>query len=435
MATEKTAPDEVELLRRTVESLRAELLTVYDELALLHSLGAKLGRLADEDQIAAVALQEALEVTQADSAWVILWNGEQGRIPEGCRRGIEPEAVDQITSAVLEPLRARNKGQALSNTFQEEWQAGQPGAPARLLASGLPAGGAVLGYLCLGRSRQNRIFTSADQKLIDAVTALAAVAVENIRLQRSELEKGRLETELALAREVQRSLAPSEFGCCDFLQSTGTSVPCYEVGGDYFDLLPLGREECLLVMADVAGKGPAAALQAAALQGMVHASARPGLELPVLMRTINECLRRRPTAGNYATLFTAILGRDGRLRYSNAGHNPSLWIRQNGEVVELTEGGPVMGLLENLSHRQGEIRMEPGDLVLLYTDGITEAENPRAEPWGPRLLEWAGRQRGRTPAEAQGNLLEALREFCGGRRQADDLTVLVVQFVGTGLAE
>ncbi|MBI3697797.1 MAG: SpoIIE family protein phosphatase [Acidobacteria bacterium] len=432
MTGENKPQDEIERLHRTVESLRAELLTVYDELALLHSLGAKLGRLANEDQIAAVALQEALEVTQADSAWVILWDGEQGRIPEGCCRGIEPENVDLITRAVLEPLRGRNKRQALSNAFPEEWRLEQASAPARFLASSLSAGGEGLGYLCLGRSRQGRIFTTADQKLIDAVTALAAVALENVRLQRSELEKSRLEGELALARGVQRSLAPSDFECCDFLQSAGISVPCYEVGGDYFDLLPLGPDECLLVMADVAGKGPAAALQAAVLQGMVYASARPGLELPPLMQTINECLRRRVAAGNYATLFTAILDRAGRLRYSNGGHNPPLWIRQEGEVIQLTEGGPLMGLLENAGHRQGEVRMTPGDLLLLYTDGITEAENPRGETWGlPCLLDWAGRQRGGTPEEAQRSLLEAVGAFCGGRRQADDLTVLVVRFAGT----
>ena len=427
----ENAEGQTELLRRTVESLRAELLTVYEELALLHSLGAKIGRLADEDQIAAVALREALEITQADCGWVVLWEGERSRVPAGCRVKIAAETVEAISRRALEPLHLKNKKQVLSHAFREEHRLQQADAPVRFLACCLPVGEGSLGYLCLGRGAEGRIFTSVDQKLITAVASLTAAEIENVRLRRSELEKARLESELELARGVQRSLAPGDFCCNDFLEAQGTSIPCYEVGGDYFDLLALGGDQCLLVMADVSGKGPAAALQAAMLQGVVHAGIRHTRELPSLMATINECLQRRAPAGNYATAFVGILERSGRLRYSNGGHNPPLWIRKNGAVVELSDGGPLMGLLDRATYQERAIEMSRGDLLLLYTDGVTEAENESGETWGvARLLEWARCQAGRSPAQVQEALLCTLAQFCKGRRQGDDLTVLVVEFRG-----
>lgn len=421
------------MLRRTVESLRDELLTVYEELALLYSLGAKIGRLADQDQIAAVALREALEITEADCGWVVRLDGEQPRVPEGCRLHVPAATVEQIIDRVLLPLHFRNKGQVLSHALRQEWGIEQPGAPARFLASSLPAGDFSLGYLCLGRREGARIFTSADQKLINAVASLTAVELENERLHRSEIEKARLESELDLARGVQRALAPRDFACNDFLEAAGQSVPCYEVGGDYFDLLPLDADRSLLVMADVSGKGPAAALEAAMLQGVVHAAAQHTAELPALMATINECIRRRAMEGNFITVFAGILERSGCFRYSNGGHNPPLWIAGDGCVRQLTEGGPLMGLLEEPCYQEAAIQLAPGDLLLLYTDGATEAENARGETWGVlRILDWAKRQAGSSPAEVQRSLVETVTQFCAGRRQADDLTVLAVRYSERG---
>lgn len=423
--------NETELLHRTVESLRAELLTVYEELASLHSLGAKMGRSVDENQIGSVALQEALDVTRADCGWVVLWEGERSRVPAGCRVGIEPGTVEQVVRTVLERLYYRKKRQVLSHAFPAEYHLEKQDAPIRFLASCLSVGESLLGYLCLGRGKDGRKFTAADQKLVSAVASLVAVELDNVRLRRAELEKARLETELELARRVQESLAPRDFRCSDFLEAAGASVPCYEVGGDYFDLHPLGSDRCLLVMADVAGKGPAAALQAAMLQGMVHAASRHTCEVPALMRTINECTLQRAGPGTYATVFLAILERTGCLRYSNGGHNPPLWIGQQGRVNQLTEGGPLLGLLKDAVYQEGVIRMAPGDLLLLYTDGVTEAENPQGETWGLlQLLDWASRHAGEPPGELERALLTTVTQFSAGRRPADDLTVLLARYCG-----
>ena len=164
-------------LERSVDSLTGELLVVYEELALLHSLSAKIGRLAEEDQIAAVALREAMETLRADCGWVVVWDGPQRRVPSGCCEAIGAATAERISAEVLEPLHYRGKQQAQWDDFSRDCPWAGPGAPARLLASSLPEAGASLGYLCLGRASGGRVFTSADQKLIGAVASLAAVSL------------------------------------------------------------------------------------------------------------------------------------------------------------------------------------------------------------------------------------------------------------------
>ena len=420
-----------ESLRNSVQSLTRELLTVYEELALLYSLGAKIGRLADEDLIASLSLREAMETLSADCGWVVLWEGGTLRVPEGCRIQIEAGTVEYINKEVLEPKHHRSKGQILSHNLKEEYQLLHEDAPARFLASCLPVGEASRGYLCLGRDQKGSIFASADQKLINAVASLTAVELENVRLQRSELEKHRLAGELELARNIQRSLLPRDFSCNDFLDAMGVSEPCFEIGGDYFDLIPIGSNTCLLVIADVAGKGPPAALQAAMVQGIVHGLARHSQELSCLIGTLNECILARAMEGRFVTAFLATLDRAGCLRYTNAGHNPPLWIQRSGRVTELSEGGLLLGFRDTARYPECSVQLEPEDLLLLYTDGVTDAVNEKEETFGMlRLLDWAGGQLAKPPTEVKESLIHTVTEFCGKSRQADDLTVLVIQYKG-----
>jgi serine phosphatase RsbU (regulator of sigma subunit) len=431
-APQQPQVESLESLHSTVQSFREELLAVYEELVLLYSLGAKIGRLADESQLASVALREAVEILSANCGWVVLWEGETPWVPEGCRIQIGADTVEHINRSVLEPQHRQGKGQVLFHTLAEERQLDQPDAPARFLASCLPVGGASRGYLCLGRHQNGPIFTSADQKLTNTVAFVTAVELENVRLQRSELEKQRLASELELARNIQRSLLPNNFSCTDFLDAMGVSEPCSEVGGDYFDLIPIGRDTCLMVIADVSGKGPPAALQAAMVQGIVHGVSRHSQELSCLMGTLNQCLLARTVEGKFVTAFMAVLDRAGHLRYSNAGHNPPLWIQKNGRVTELSEGGLLLGFRDTAKYPEDSVGLSPGDLLLLYTDGVTDAVNENEETFGmPRLLEWAGRQCGKPAVAVTESLIHTVAQFCGKSRQADDLTVLVAQYKGT----
>jgi serine phosphatase RsbU (regulator of sigma subunit) len=421
----------LESLRRTVQSLTVELLTVYEELELLYSVGAQIGRLADENQIAAVALKEAMEILSADCGWVALLDDEALRVPECCRIGIQVETMDHINRAVLESLYHQGKREFVSHALNEEYKLVQKDAPSRFLAASLAVEGNSRGFVCLGRHETGSSFLSPDQKLIRALALLMAVELENVRLQRSELEKQRLVNELELARTIQQSLLPRNFSCTDFLDAAGVSEPCYEVGGDFFDLIPINAGLCMLVIADVSGKGPPAALQAAMVQGIVHATSRNSPELSLLMGTLNECILSRPVEDHFVTAFAATLDSAGRLRYSNGGHTRPLWIRTDGQVTELAEGGPLLGVFDKASYSQGSVQLESGDLLLLFTDGVTEAEDPQGNPFGTaRLLDWAHGQAGQSPAEVKKSLLGTIWQFSAGKRQSDDMTILVVGYTG-----
>jgi sigma-B regulation protein RsbU (phosphoserine phosphatase) len=422
---------EFERERRKVASLTAELLAVYEELGLLYSLGPRIGSLVDSDQIAAVAVQEAVEILRADCGWVAFCDGTGWRLPENCSVAIDAGSAGRVNREVLGPLRCRGESQIISHDLPQEYCIEGPKVPARFLACPLPGTGNSQGCICLGRWQPAPIFTSSDKKLLYAVASLTGMTLENLRLQRSELEKQRLAAELELARQIQQSLLPHDLRCGNFLEASGVSVPCYEIGGDYFDLLSLDRDLCLLAIADVAGKGPAAALQATMVLGIIHAVARHSKEVSDLMQTANQCLRARAADKMFVTMFLATLDRRGRLRYSNGGHNPPLWIQSSGRVTELIEGAIPLGFLDSVSYPESAVQLEPGDLLVLYTDGVTDSENARGENFGSaRVLDWAGHQWQRSPAEVESSLLHAVTGFCNGHRQADDLTLLIIRFLG-----
>jgi serine phosphatase RsbU (regulator of sigma subunit) len=422
---------EADSLHRSVESLTVELLSTYEELSLLYSLGAQIGHLTNPDEIASVALRQAMDVLPADCGWVVFWEGETSRVPENCRTNIEAVTVELITQVALRPLQHKGKAQLLSNALTEDYLLDMPGVPERFLASGLRIRGATGGYLCLGRRDNGSVFTSTHQKLINAVASFTAVEIENLRLRYSELEKQRLAGELELARQIQQSLLPSDFSRIKFIKASGFSEPCSEIGGDYFDVIPIGSDACLLVIADVTGKGPPAALQAALVQGVVHGSSRHSLETSWLMTTLNECILARGNETRFVTAFLANLDSAGCLRYTNAGHNPPLLIHQDGQITQLSEGGLLLGFVKAAGYAQSSAQLAPGDALVLYTDGVTDAMNADEETFGmPRLLEWAGCQAGKSAAEVQKSLLAALKQFCGRTRKADDLSLLVIRYKG-----
>jgi serine phosphatase RsbU (regulator of sigma subunit) len=416
--------------RRTIDSLTAELLTVYEELSLLYALSAELGRLDTEEEIAAASLREAIEVAHADSGWFVVCEGDELRIPATCLHGIDHEAAAVVSRAVVRQ-GCTTRADLLWHDVGEDCSLGYRGAPARLLAARLGASQAPA-WLCLGRTVTSPRFTSADQKLMTAVAALAGISFENVGLQRSRLERERLADELAMARSIQQSLLPQEFHVFPWLDAAGESIPCYEIGGDYFDLIPLQNDQCLFVISDVSGKGPAAALRAATVQGNIHAVCRGSVYLPDVLTTVNEAfLRRSSETATFVTMFLAILDREGRLQYANAGHNRPIWIPAHGSVTELKGGGPLVGFFHNPEFPAGSVSLSPGDLVVFYTDGVTDCENQSGDTLDvERLLSWAEKQAGKSAEEARDELTREIAAFCGPCRHPDDLTVLIAGYRG-----
>lgn len=287
--------------------------------------------------------------------------------------------------------------------------------------------GQLLGVIYLD-SRHIAAFSALDRQILDALAVQAASILDNARLVERERERQRLEQELSIARTIQQALLPHGLKDFPHLAVTGVHYPCHEVGGDYFDAVPLSEDRTAFLIADVSGKGLGAALLTTMLQGALSGMTI-GTDPVNVFNHINKFLCRHAEVGRYATMFIGLLGRDGMLEYIKAGH-PSPLLLRGGKVTELySEGSFPVGLIPEAEYTSARLQLEPEDTLVLFSDGVTEAENTRQE-----LFEVAGLSRvlaGQQSAsveELQQSILNAVRAFTSGAKQSDDLTLLVVRY-------
>lgn len=289
------------------------------------------------------------------------------------------------------------------------------------------------GMLVVGDKESRRgvgPFLPGDRRTLGLFANQAAIALENARLHLRALEQERLEREMHLAAEIQRQILPKGAPQVPGLQLAGWNRPARQVGGDYYDMFPTQNGRMGLVVGDVSGKGIPAALMVSTL----HSALRLLLDQtgigPPLLEKLNRHILESSMPNKFITMFLAELDPEtGHLLYVNAGHNPGLLLRADGRVEELGSGGVPLGLLPGSRYQAREVTVEPGDLLCLYSDGITEAESVEEEEHGTeRLCNVLRAHRG---ALALGEVLDAIREsvevFSRGRPQGDDQTLLVAR--------
>ena len=287
--------------------------------------------------------------------------------------------------------------------------------------------GQLLGALYLD-SRKPAAFSDLDRQILDALGVEAASILDNARLVERERERQRMEQELSIARHIQQALLPQ--GLCGFphLAVTGVHYPCHAVGGDSFDVFPVSEDRTAFLIADVSGKGLGAALLTTMLQGVLSGMTL-GADPVRVFNHLNRFLCEHAEVGRYATMFFGLIDRDGTLEYIPAGH-PSPILLRRGEVTELyTEGSFPVGLLPDAEFTAARLKLEPEDTLILFSDGITEAENPERDLFGtPRLLEVLAGRRKASVESLQKNIFDEIGSFCSGAGQADDMTLLLVRY-------
>jgi ketosteroid isomerase-like protein len=241
------------------------------------------------------------------------------------------------------------------------------------------------------------------------------------------LEKARLDKELRTAAEVQQTLSSRTAHRRSICESVGDSVACRAIGGDFFEFLDLPSGDSGIVIGDVSGKGPPAALLAAMLQGMFAVEAPAGDGPAVTLSRINRRLAARDLRSRFATLVYAVLSPDGRLTYANAGHNAPLLAGRNG-VRRLTTGGTILGAFADAAFEQETLQVDPRDTLVMFTDGVTEARSVDDQEFGEvRLMECVGTGSGSTPGDLLNQVFTAVRTFAHGVDQNDDITVTVTR--------
>ncbi|HET9229007.1 MAG TPA: SpoIIE family protein phosphatase [Thermoanaerobaculia bacterium] len=288
------------------------------------------------------------------------------------------------------------------------------------------------GLLVVGDKESRRgvgPFLASDRRTLALFANQAAIALENARLHREALERERLEREMHVAAQIQRQILPKEAPVVPGYQLVGWNRPARQVGGDYYGhlVLPDGRVE--LVLGDVSGKGIPAALMVFTLHSALRLLLDQAGFGPSLVEQLNRHILESSTSNKFITLLIAELEpRTGVLRYLNAGHNPGYLVRVNGRVEELSSSGIPLGLLPNGRYQPRELVIEPGDIVCLYSDGITEAESAEDQEFGTeRLIEILRRHPGFTLQEVLETIQGAVTRFAVGRPQYDDQTVVLLR--------
>lgn len=286
-----------------------------------------------------------------------------------------------------------------------------------------------IGVLYLDSREKGQLLSQATRSALDTLANEAGVAIENARLYRETLEKAKVEHELRIAAEIQRSLLPEGRRDGEFFQAMGASLPARSIGGDFFEYTDMDDGSVGVVLGDVAGKGPAAALLTAKIQGLFTAQASSNSPAAA-MRQVNQGLLKRQVDARYATVFYATLSPQGRLIHCNAGHNPPLVVSTSG-VRTLEGSGMPVGLFGAAPYADEETQLEPGDVLVTFSDGVTEALNVAGEEYSEaRLIEEVTKYRTAPLGDFIQAVITSVQAFAAGAQQSDDVTVLVLRYLG-----
>lgn len=266
------------------------------------------------------------------------------------------------------------------------------------------------------------IFTAFFMALVYAVR-WKALLVERVEKTAREAQ------ELRIAAEIQQALLPPRRRSGSSYEAAGASLPCRTIGGDFFEYFDFTSGRMGFALGDVAGKGPPAAILAAMVQGILatHADEGPAATL----NRVNEALCRRAIEGRFATMAYVVLDPGGTLTSCSAGHNPAVLLRANGSMERPDRGGLVLGAFDTARYEEEAIALETGDTLVLFSDGVTDAENPVGDQYGEeRLLEALAGSDRRSPDEILDRVLASVRAFAAEQPPADDVTVLVIRYGG-----
>jgi sigma-B regulation protein RsbU (phosphoserine phosphatase) len=282
---------------------------------------------------------------------------------------------------------------------------------------------------CLNvESDRPSFFTRADEELAQFFASAAALSIERALLHRQVLDKQRLEDQLRVASEVQSGLLPGAPPDLPGYDVAAVNLPTQAIGGDYYDYVPLGDGRLGLVVADVSGKGVPAALIMASFRGALRTRMPRRARLTAVAAELNAAVLELRDASRYVTAVCAVVEEGGRVRYVNCGHNPPLLLRAGGGREMLRHGGAALGLFPGERFREGTVRLEPGDSLVLYTDGVVEPTDESDTEFGTDRLEAAVRSvAGRPASEALRAVIAATRAFAGRERYDDDFTLVVVK--------
>ena len=409
----------------------------------LRALGS--GRVLDE--VLALVLDAAIEVTGAERGFIMLANeSSQLEMKLARARGkiTLPGNRFDTSRKIPEEVFATGEVKIVADLLDGDLANAHMGtvalgirhvlcAPLRLVRyldrADLPSETKTTGVLYLDSRERGSLLSGNARAALDTLATEAGVAIENARLYRQTLEQARIEHELRIAAEIQRALLPPGHHLGVFYEAMGTSLPSRSIGGDFFDFTERPDGSFGFAVGDVSGKGPAAALLTAKIQGLLGAGADVGTPAEI-MAIVNRGLTRRAVESKYATLFSATLTKSGLLTFCNAGHNPPLIYGPSG-LRRLQSGSMPVGMFDFVQYHDATEQLASGEVLVVYSDGVTEALSVSGDEFGEERLEAIVCERSGDDAVTILNaIVGGVQTFARGAAQHDDVTAMVVKFTG-----
>lgn len=287
----------------------------------------------------------------------------------------------------------------------------------------------IFGMIYADSPTYTTTFTEEHLNILTTLASVASIRVENAALVDERMERERMERELELATEIQQRFQPSAPPALTGYEFQGISFSCYEIGGDYYDFIRREDGKMVVALGDVSGKGTAAALLMSSLHAAVHAQISATSSIPHTVSSVNKYLAENTPTNRFVTLFIGELDPEtGKLIYINAGHNPPLLCRADGTITQLDSGGLPLGLMEMAQYESGELTLGQGDILVVYSDGVSEATNEAENEYGLERLEQVIRtHRGASAAGLRDKIESSLSSFTMNAPAADDVTLLIVK--------
>ncbi len=391
------------------------------------------------DEILSAVIDAALALTGAERGFLLLRSGDELEMRAGrdARGGTLTEADLQAPTSLISRALAE-RGDLLSMSLSTE--AGFPNVICvplvqfRSLSAqetmSVSSRTNTVGLLYLASRRKQTPLPELNRELLRTLALEASTLLENADLLEEERQKRVLEGEIDFARKVQQSLLPQEFPDSGWFRAAGSSLPSAEVAGDYFDVHAIGSDKWAAVIADVSGKGMSSALLASLLQGAFLLGSELDAPLDAMFEKINHFLIQRAQREKYATLFYARILRSGEVEWVNAGHCLPFLAGANGEVRTLESSGAPIGLLDNPKFEIQRLQLAPGDKLVVYSDGLPEAQNSAKEMYESKLNASLRSLQGLNAQEVHDRLIEEVLRFRGDAPPPDDITLLVLEYCG-----
>ncbi len=410
-----------------------------EHLLTLYEITRTMNSSLDFDEVLNTVMDSVMQVTRAQRGFLMIAVGAADHLQVLVARGMDGETLAEAnaysTTIVNQVVSTRQP--LLTNNAQYDDRY-KPGASIimrglrAILCAPMLVKGRLIGVVYVDTSLRSGNFTDSDLRLLSAVAGQAGIAIENARLYRVAVEKGRMERELQMAREIQESLLPAHIPQMPGFDVAAGWRAAREVAGDFYDLFILRDEALGLVIADVSDKGAPAALFMALARSMIRTHAYADFSpLDTLART-NALILEDARSGMFVTVYHSLFHGDGRSIHVNAGHNPPLLVRSGAGVAEfMPRGGRAIGWFADNPLQAVELQLEPGDVLIYYTDGLTEAENMQQDFFGEERLKSAVLEAVGQSAEAMLNwIVSRVDEFCAGAPPHDDTTLCVVRYTG-----